>query len=247
MWAWFLALPAPAKITLVAVGALALALALVLLGVFGRATITFNKGVPKIVLEKNRSCADCILLIFGKRERLEYRKRMIENTILKDQMNFAEQKILEMSSILTTSYREDLSKARTGNPNLAEENKQYRMYEAILKNAMMLVKDEIRRSFKENGFEYLSGSEFSAYIKNKVNTLVAIGRDHVVNVYPYEGMIVPIEKRLEELQNRLPKIDDLCFELFIKSKEVRLDAKKKLDILEKEFADEIDEFVEAKK
>lgn len=239
MFAWFLALSLPLQITLGVIGIIAV----VIIAYFGRFNIVM--GGPKISFgrSRKRNCGDCVLMMLNKRERHESQRERISRNILKDQMNVAEQKLLLVQSILLASYRDELRKRRGSNPDFNQENKEYRLYQGVLLNALMSVKDEIRRSFKENGFVDLKGTDFSLYVKDKVSTLTAIGRDHVLDLYPYNGMIIEIEDRLQHLESIGPKIEDLCFELFQKAKDIDKDALNQIDQLDKEFSDELNEFI----
>ena len=242
---WWTALALPAQISIV----VAIAIVILLVVIFGR-KLSFSLGGaygPRLVIGgKKRSCADCALLLFSKRERLEYRKRDIENKILKNQMNFAEIKLLEVQSGLLHSYREDLKNNRGSSFDHIEEHRQYKLYQGLLSSALMSVKDEIRRSFKENGFEKMGGSEFSTYVKNKATNLTSIGKDFMINMYPYDGMIISLDSRLDKLDAMYPKLEDSCFETYVKAKEVINEANEKIEALSVEFATEIDEFLENK-
>lgn len=239
---WFIGLPLAAQIIF---GLLSFA-AIIAVAYIGRLTIVM--GGPKISFGRvgRRNCGDCILLLMSKRERYELARDRTENHVLKEQMNLAEQKLLSVQSILLSSYREKLRVNRENNPNYNEENKQYRLYQGILGNALMSVKDEIRRSFKENGFVHLSGSEFSNYVKEKTKSLTSIGRDHVIDLYPYADMIVTIDDRLDNLDQIAPKLEDICFELFQGAKQIHKESMDALVRLNNEFSAEIDELVERK-
>jgi len=181
--------------------------------------------------------------MMGKRELVENKRHFILNRILKDQMNFAEQKLLEIQTILLNSYREMLKSKGNGHADPSEEAKQYRLYQGGLSSALQLVKDEIRRSFKENGFEQLGGTEFSSYVKDKAQVLYAIGRNHLGDQYPYEGMIIPWDERADYVQTTyIHKIEDMCFETFQRAKDVKKNADRQIIIINDDFAREINEF-----
>lgn len=240
MLAWFLALPLAVQIMLSVLAVIGV-VALAFLGKF-----SIQMGGPKISFgrSRRRNCGDCILLMMSKRERYEVSRDRIMNSILKDQMNVAEQKLLAVKSLLLSSYRDTLRERRDGDPNVDEENKQYRLYQGVLGNALMSVKDEIRRSFKENGFVDLSGTDYSLYVKDKVATLTAIGRDHVIDLYPYSGMVVTVEDRIKNLDKIAPVLEDICFEMFQKAKDIDKEALRQLNKLNEEFKDELNDFVE---
>jgi hypothetical protein len=220
---------------------------LLLLGVIGKVNLKFGKNIVtfgKIVAK--RSCGDCILLVMSKRERMDSQRSFITNRILKEQMNFVEQKILEMNGMFLSSYRMQLHELADKNTSESELNKQYRLYQGLLASTMQAIKDEFRRSFKENGFEEMSGQEFTHYVKQKLGSIVSLGRDHLFNLYPYEGMIVSAENRMKWLDSKLDVLEDVCFEIYVKAKEIKVDAVKKVTTIEKEFSKEIDEFLQAR-
>lgn len=216
------------------------------LAIMGKVNLKFGKNIITFGRQSKRSCGDCVLLIIGKRERLDAQKNFVLNRILKEQMNYAEQKLLDVQSLFLTSYREMLCKRRKQGDSSQEENKQYRLYQGILSSALMTVRDEIRRSFKENGLEHLGGVEFSNYVKNKVATLISLAKDYINNLYPYEGMYITIQDRMSNIVKLEPKLEDWCFDLFTKAKDIAVESKKKAEALDKEFSKEIDEFLQVK-
>lgn len=239
---WFIALPLAAQIS-IGVGFLVV---LAIVAYIGKVRLKFGWSVISFGRSKQRSCGDCVLLLMSKRERLEFQREFVLNRVLKEQMNFAEQKMLEIESLFLSGFRGLLSKKRKSETTPAEENKQYRLYQGVFGMAMMSVKDEIRRSFKENGFETLSGVEFSSYVKNKVGTLISIAHDHIQNMYPYEGMIVSSNDRQGLIDENLSKIEDICFDIYVKAKEIKITSRRKIEKLDKEFAEELDEFINLK-
>jgi len=239
---WFVGLPLAVQI----ISVILFLLLLFGLGYLGKVNLKFGKNIISFGRLAKRSCGDCVLLIIGKRERLELQKNFILSRILKEQMNYAEQKLLDVQSLILTSYRETLSKKRKQDSNSQEENKQYRLYQGLLSSSLVTVKDEIRRSFKENGFEQLGGVEFSNYVKNKTLTLISLAKDYINNLYPYEGMLMTLEDRTALIGKHESKIEDWCFDLFTKAKDTVIEARKKADALDKEFSKEIDEFLQVK-
>lgn len=72
----------------------------------------------------------------------------------------------------------------TGNTKLTT-TLQYRMFWGLSNDALNIqMKDEIRRSIKENGFYELNGNDFSQYVKNQTKVLISIFRKHIINLYP---------------------------------------------------------------
>jgi len=224
----------------------ALAILVIVLAVMGKVSLKFGKNIVTFGRTKIRSCGDCILLVMSKRERYGSQKEFVLNSVLKEQMNFVEQKSMDVQGILLSSYREQMCNFAPKDTSHSEFNKQYRLYQGLLINSFCAIKDEFRRSFKENGFEEMSGQEFSHYVKNKVTLVVSIGRDPLFNLYPYEGMIVTVEERTKWLDSKINILEDICFEIFVKAKEIKLEATKKVALLDREFSKEIDELISRK-
>jgi len=228
------------------IGIVVLVVLLIILAVLGKVNLRFGKNVVTFGRVSKRSCSDCMLLLMAKRERMESQRIFYNDRILKEQMNFVDQKILEMSSLFLNSYREQLRELAPKDTIPTELNKQYKLYQGLLGSTMVAIKDEFRRSFKENGFEEMSGQEFTHYIKGKLANIVSLGREHLFNLYPYDGMIVSITARKDWLDTKLNVLEDICFEIYGNAKDIKRDAAKKVDEIEKEFVKEMDEIVKIK-
>jgi len=76
------------------------------------------------------------------------------DSILRDQMNYAEQKIHEIGYNLTASYREDIVDSRkTGaKVDISRENKEYILYQESLGAAMVLIKNQTKNQKKSTAF-----------------------------------------------------------------------------------------------
>lgn len=171
--------------------------------------------------------------------------KMLKDDILRDQMNYAEQKIHEVFYMLTSSYRDDIVKCREeGAPvDQARESKEYLLYQETLNGALLLAKNEIRRAFKENGFEELSPQEFSDYVKGKAKLLISMAREYTRARYPFETMIVPMEWRF----NRLPEaiIESIAVDLFCKAKQIKQTTDEKIENLCSEYDRDMEELEKA--
>jgi len=199
--------------------------------------ITGNKS-------KKRTCGDCVLILFGIREKYDYQIRKLEHDLLKKQMTFTEQKLQEVIFYLAQSFNEDIK-------ILGDDFKNYQkiresaLYCEALKNSLLLVKDELRRSFKDNGFLDLSETEFRQYIKNKVDTMITISRAYLKQHYAEtEETIVTLDHRFKKIDSfHKSKIEDVASQIFTKAKDiVRIIENKKLE-LDESLKSEIDAFV----
>jgi len=129
------------------------------------------------------------------------------------------------------------------------ETLQYRMFWGLTNDSINIkMKDEIRRSFRENGFCELSGNDFAQYAKNQNKILFAILKNHFINLYPPEDkrMKVKMEDVLEYLDKRGSHIEDIIFEMYIEAKRIKNQDQSDLNEIDKRFEKEIDDFTKRK-
>jgi hypothetical protein len=192
-----------------------------------------------------RTCGDCILIMFGIREKYETESYKIRHNVLRSQMSYFEQKSQEIVLWLTQSFQDDLEKLGSSKPG-EMKTAQFGYYQEALKCAMMSVKDEVRRSFKENGFAEFSENEFSNYVKSKLRTLISIAKSYL-STYYIQGSdtIVTLKYRYEKLDyNRL---NDIMFDVFGYARDALKEAEAKEKEIKEKFKNEIDLFVEKNK
>lgn len=215
---------------------------IIYISVFGRFDLTF--GFWKFGLghlrNKNRSCGDCILILFGKGKKHETERNYILNDILRDQMNFVEQKIFEVQMELTQSYIKDLNKYGKTLSEL-EKYKQLKLYSSLLKNALTLAKDFVRKNCKENHFCEWSGVEYSNYVKDKTQSLISLVQGFFIENYPSD-MVIDLPGRFSRLDER--KIEDVVFEIYNYAKQTKINAEQKIQEIDIKFKDDINLYVE---
>jgi hypothetical protein len=242
MWkvigAWLLANPAPIVITV---------LVLVLLIVALWKIDTIKTLLPKPKAKKPaRSCSDCMMIAYGIWLKHDAEVDKIRDSILDNQMRFAEQKLEDFELFLLQDYKDDQvsfrPKGEVVSPErLKEEYKEYVIYQEALHNSFRLVFKEIRRSCKENGFCELHTERFASYVKNKAKDLLRIARQYLMTVYPQEGMIVPLKHRFQKMDER--HVEDMAFEIYINAKTIYNDAHTQMKELEDNFHTDIDRHV----
>lgn len=126
---------------------------------------------------------------------------------------------------------------------------QYRMFWGLTNDAINIkLKDEIRRSFKENGFEKISGLEFSQYVKNQSKVLMSILKNHIINLYPPNktGIKISMEEILDFVDKKESNIEDIIFEIYIEAKKIKKQDIELMMKIENRFGKEIDSFIEKK-
>ena len=225
------------------ISVIALAMALFIIAIYKWDTIIKS---TKSILGKSskRTCGDCVLILFGIREKYEYEDRRLDTSLLRLQMKFAEQKIQEAIFFLSQSFSDDIRILGEGE---ASEKKaiQSALYCEALKNGMLSVKDELRRSFKENGFASFSEGEFTHYVKGKTITMLTIIRSYLDRHYvDCDRTIVHLKERFEKMDKyHIQKFEGWAFDVFINAKDIIDDIDKKKKINHENLKKEINEFV----
>lgn len=240
MWVWLAALPTIWQLVIV----ILTIFAIVVISLFGK--FVWNAGVVKIGIgkdknNKKRSCVDCIRIILGKTAKFQVKRDILQSNILKNQMTFAEIKLKEFELFLIQDYKSQLVKKRTESTNLQDEHKQFLIYQEALMNSFDLIKSEIRRSFKENGFHQLSGNDYASYVKAKAESLVSIGRQYLLSRYPFEGMTISLEERFASLDKS--RACDHVFDIYNRAKEIRKEADNDISELDSRYEKEINDFI----
>ena len=192
-----------------------------------------------------RSCGDCILIMFGIREKYETESEQISHSILRLQMSYFEQKIQELLLWLVQSYQDDLELLGKDKPGEIKAQ-QFGYYQEAIKCALLAVKDEMRKAFKENGFIEFSDNEFSIYVKSKLRTLISIAKSYLTTYYfQNTDTIVTLKYRFEKLD--FNHLNDLAFDVFGYARNIVKEMKLKESEIKENFKKEIDVFIEKNK
>lgn len=194
--------------------------------------------------KNSRSCGDCILILFGIREKYELESSKIIHDILKSQMSYVEQKQQELLLLFCQSYQDDLEKLGKDRTN-EEKSEQFGYYQQALKCAFGMIKDEVRKSFKENGFIDLNDSEFLIYIKSKLQTFISIVKSYLTTYYfQNNNTIVSLKYRFENLDHTM--LNDMMFNIFGNARNIVKESILKEQELKDKFKKEIDDFIEGR-
>jgi len=125
----------------------------------------------------------------------------------------------------------------------------YRMFWGLSNDAInMKMKDEIRRSFKENGFHDLDEKDFLQYVKNQSKSLISYLRNHVINLYPPDnrGMLVSMEEILVQIDKDESKFESVILEIYMEAKKFKKQDDESIEEIDKKFEQEINEFTNNK-
>lgn len=193
---------------------------------------------PTASIKQKRSCGDCVLLLMGEREKFEFKIRKETNKIMKNQMTFVEQKLIEIQTALLDDITCIINK------DTIDESVQYKLIYGLLKDSLHNIKDEIRRSFKDNGFCDLGVSEFSSYLKDRTQILNSMLVQYIRNMYPDRGGVLEASKIINVIEQRKNFLSGLVNDLYMYAREVKLETDKKVNILQEQFIKWVDKFIE---
>lgn len=215
---------------------------LVVFSLFGNLVIDLGKKKLSIGKSNKISCKDCLNLLLARRIQYETIYYTTSNKILRDQMNFAEHKLHIVKNLLIEMYRRNIKQYNNlHNPD--EEKKEVILYKELVSSALREVKDEIRRSYKDNGFDDLDSKALDDYIKDRYDYIDSLFRSYLTYNYP-NTMMIPLDEKLRIAEIEVvPEFKDIIKEIYVNAKDVRLSIEKQLEDLQKQFIDQLDKVV----
>jgi len=197
---------------------------------------------PTVTIVQKRSCGDCILLLMGEREKFEIQIMQETHRILRSQMSFTEQKLIEVQNIIMRSMVETIHKNYAKNANAVDESVQYKLVYGLFKDAIWSVKDEIRRSFKDNGFYELSNSDFLSYTRDRVAIIHSILDQYVRNIFPDHAGVVSPQDIIDVFEKEKDFLSAIFIDIYTYARGVKIEAQNRIEAIMEEFKEWVDEF-----
>jgi len=188
-----------------------------------------------------RSCGDCILILFGIREKHEAEIEMIEKNILRSQMNYFEQRESEIIQTITASFRDDIERFGKDSPEplkIAQINN----YQEAFKNSLREVKDVLRQSFKENGFTNYNDNDYTSYVKSKAKSFISMVQSYLMTYCTNVEPIVSLKNRFEKFDHS--GIESTAFDVYNNARTVYKKSNEQIQKLKNQFVIDINTFVE---
>jgi len=201
-----------------------------------------NPPTTSVFKKLKRGCGDCILILIGEREKHELNIRKTYNRILKQQMNYVEQKLTDVQSMFIANFMECMHSMPVKSNEDTYET-QYKLYYGLLRDSLVAVKDEFRKSFKENGFYELSDGDFTTYVKDKTKNLISSLIQHTRNLYPSRGVAVSAETIISFYEKNLLNLQEVLFSIYATAKQVTADTDSEINDLKIQYAKWVDDFV----
>lgn len=198
--------------------------------------------VPSTPPVHKRTCGDCILLIMGEREKYEARVKQEYERILKTQMNYVEQKLLEIQSSFMKRTMMTIH-SKSNNPNAIDEAVQYKLAYGLFRDSIFGVKDELRRSFKANGFYDLDNSDFILFVRDQMAVINSILNQYIRNMYPERSGLISQEEVIDVLDKEKESLLIIFTDIYSYARTVKSEAYDRIEILKEEFSQTIDDFI----
>lgn len=227
-------------------------IALVLIAILGGMSIQWgSKTLLRLGKGRRRSCMDCSRYVRITQTKTNQQISKIENKKLKDKMNYVEHKLLGLHNVIYRAFSKavtDKGCSPTGVEGLRldiKESQECNLFEARLTDVLRLMKDEIRRSFKENGFHELSTTEFNAYVKDQIEVLFTIFDQYMSANFPRQ-MILSLVDLKDVMSTLRSEIEDTIEEIYMRANELENDAERKILDIETDYETAIDNYINFK-
>ena len=208
--------------------------------IFGRIQLSWGK--IKINLGYNRkirACKDCAIILRARGVKASRKIEKLERINLKNKMNFAEQQLLIVQRILFIEYTKIIKSKQTNNE---DEHKELSSYHTKLQMAMGLLKDELRRAFKENGFHKLNDVQFDKYIKDESQIVTDTYCEYMLTGYP-NGMAVTYDDVINIIESQKSVMNEYLAAILKKSKEIEIKTITDINEIEEQYELETNEFL----
>lgn len=198
---------------------------------------TCSPTPPPTVTVMKRSCGDCVLLLMAEREKKEILMRRESEKVLKTQMTFVEQKLIEIQTKMCEKFNNLIDQSSS-----IDKSVQYKLFYGLFKDALIHIKDEIRRSFKDNGFYEMSGSDFSWYIKDRIQVLTSMLTQYMRNFYPNSNEITELNKIINLIKENT-FLSDIINNFYCYAQEVKTESDKKIEVIKQSFSEWVNDFI----
>jgi hypothetical protein len=166
-----------------------------------------------------------VILVMAEVMRLTHEKFIIADKLkIKNQMNYAEQKLDQMRTLIFRDY--NLIAVEKSKQSLSLENNA-RYFKLLLKDAQTNLRNLLRGSFIDNGFDVISERDYDIYFEEKFDFIKSQLLEMITDNYTYEEYVT-----LEELkgvcEKNEHKIKDMFKDIFSKAREIGIDTNLKV-------------------
>ena len=196
---------------------------------------------------QKRTCGDCILLLIGEREKFELTLRQESNKVLKTQMNFTEQKLIEVQNYFMRAISDFLFEEKTRfmdvKVGFIDDSIQNKLIYGLFVDILVNVKNELRRSYKSNGFYEVSNSEFIDFYEERVNILYSMVNQYIHNMFPNRPDFISPNDVIDILEKEKDFFMRIVREVYTNARTVKLEANRRISNVKEEFSTWVDAFI----
>lgn len=170
-------------------------------------------------------------LVFEKCERIHE----IRGDAVERQMKFADEKIVEIKSIVTNRYAKQLQEKIPAAEN-AKTHKDYRAYQIMIGLLSNDLRDKVLRvSLVENHILDYSDIEWEDYLNQKSELMITMACDFIDVMYDGGSKVVTLKDLSEGNQDIIHTVKEMIKMIFRKARHISLENKKKIDEIENEI------------
>jgi len=122
---------------------------------------------------------------------------------------------------------------------------QYRMFQGLMNDIfLVIIKNEMRRSIKNNGFHDLSDVEFSQYVKNQKVKMMSLLKEHVISLYPSSNSSISMEDILSFINNSIEiEFSNIIYDIYSEAKRLKKLEDELFENIDNKFEKDINEFI----
>ena len=189
----------------------------------------------------NVGCSTCIKIVNTISDTYRSKIDMVKNSIVRDQMTYAEFMLETMFVKFCSSFKEQLVKKRiNGEVDIHLETRQYNLYRRALELAFWEIKSWVRIRIKENHFADYDEDKFKVYCKDVVIKIFNDARDWLNKSWPEELIIDSAEDFTYIEKNVKDEMVGHGVAIFIRAREITIEARKEINKLHEEWDAELD-------
>ena len=211
----------------------ALSLGPLRLALGGESAKDTSSDSPNIKLASNHD--KLIILKNSIRDRLEKIQSIKTEDSLARQLKFADEKIIEIKSLITNRFAKFLE-AKLPESENAKTHKDYRSYQIMIGLLANEMKEKIlKQSFIENHLASYSELEWEEYINQKADLICTLGCEFLDVMYDDNAKVVTAKELSEGNHDIILAVKEMIKMIYRKAKFISLENDKRVQQMEAEF------------
>lgn len=151
------------------------------------------------------------------------------------QMNFCDEKILEMKGLFIDEYSKLLTKKieKTEDVRIHPNFRNYKMFLSLMME-YAVKESTFKKSVRQNHLAEFTIDSWDAFVEQKVNITLELIKDEYDDNYPDESLVT--RKEVDESNERVfDKIRPMIISMYRKAREISIETKAKIKFIEEEM------------